>query len=137
MSDHKDNDLDVQDAAPNVAAAPGAAAAPVPGIKPPSSLLIDNNMLENWKLFKQKWNIYSVISKLERQPVAYQVALLLHTLGDATLRVCNGNSTSTEKRRHLELVLNSTRSLPESQEFGDFYHRPGLLRSLKGTHLGE
>jgi hypothetical protein len=86
--------------------APAAALPPVPGIKPPGPLLIDNNVLDNWKLFKQKWQFYSVISKLGRQPPDYQVALLLHTLGDAALRVYNGYHFDTpEAQRTTEQII--------------------------------
>jgi hypothetical protein len=51
--------------------------------------------VENWKLFKQKWNNYAVITLLDRQPVAYQVALLLHTIGDEALKIYNGFQFNT------------------------------------------
>lgn len=63
---------------------------PVQGIHPPSPLNLNENISENWKLFKQKWMNYSVISNLQAHGMPYQVALLLHTLGDAGLKVFNG-----------------------------------------------
>ena len=64
-------------------------ASPVAGIIPPQALCIDANETTNWKLFKQKWDNYTVIAYLNRQPVASQTALLLHTLGDEAPRVYN------------------------------------------------
>ena len=71
----------------------GAAAAPgttVPGIRPPQPLNFDSNVAENWKIFKQKWNNYAIIAKLNTQEEPYRVALFLHTLGDEALKVFNG-----------------------------------------------
>ena len=71
---------------PNVNEPQGAnvrnVASPVAGIKSPQALCIDANVTTNWKLFKQKWHNYTVITYLNRQPVAYQTALLLYTLSD-------------------------------------------------------
>ena len=62
----------------------------VSGIRPPQALCIDQNTTENWKLFKQKWQLYTTLTDLTKQPATYQVALLLHSLGDDALRVYNG-----------------------------------------------
>lgn len=66
-------------------------------VKPPEPLVFDNNLCTNWKLFKQKWANYAILTNLEKQDVKYQVALLLHTLGDAALQRYNGFSFSTEE----------------------------------------
>ena len=72
------------------AAAPnGLAPSPVTGIRPPATLCLEGNVAESWKLFRQKWEIYSMLTRLECQRTEYQVALLLHTLGDEGLRVYN------------------------------------------------
>ena len=63
---------------------------PVQGIKPPQPLVVGPNIVKDWKLFQQKWSNYSVITNLSRQSRAYQVALLLHTLGDDALKIYNG-----------------------------------------------
>ena len=69
------------------AVAPG----PVAGLRPPQPLNVtDTNMAENWRLFRQKWQNYAVITNLHQQPRAYQVGLLLHTIGDEALKIYNG-----------------------------------------------
>ena len=69
---------------------------PVPGIKPPAPLIADSKCLpENWKIFKQKWNNYKILIALNQHSREYQVALLLHTLGDNALRIYNGLSFDT------------------------------------------
>ena len=68
---------------------------PVQGIRCPQALNLDCNVNEHWKLFKQKWSNYRIIAQLDRQPAAYQVALLLHTIGDEALKVYNGFQFNT------------------------------------------
>ena len=83
-----------------------ATLAPVPGVKPPSELALNSNVLANWKLFKQKWSNYFIISKLGWHPREYQVAVLLNTLGDTALRVYNGLQfdTAEDERTTAEIV---------------------------------
>ena len=69
---------------------------PVHGIRPPAPVDLDFNPADNWKLFKQKWKNYATIMQLQQQPADYQVALLLHTIGDAALKICNGFTLETE-----------------------------------------
>ena len=71
--------------------APAAAPPPVSGISPPPPLTTETNVTENWKIFRQKWENYSVITNLTSQ------ALLLHTLGDDGLRMYNGFQFDTPK----------------------------------------
>ena len=66
-------------------------AKPLPGIKPPPPLLCEpKTLMDNWKLFKQKWTNYSILTAVNTQSREYQVALLLHTLGDEALKIYNG-----------------------------------------------
>ena len=77
---------------------------PVPGIKPPAPLITDSKYLpENWK---QKWNNYKILTALNQHPREYQVALLLHTLGDDALRIYNGLSFDTpEDTRTVDQIV--------------------------------
>ena len=73
---------------------------------PPQALCIQFNPCENWKLFNQKWQNYSVITNLERQDTNYQVALLLHTLGDEALKVYNGfNFHGDDRHRTVDEII--------------------------------
>jgi hypothetical protein len=81
---------------------------PVAGIRPPQSLQLGNNdnIAENWKLFKQKWRNYSIIANTQAQSNEYQVALFLNTLGDPALKVYNGFVfTSTEENRTVNEII--------------------------------
>ena len=85
---------------------PAAGPGPVPGIRPPPPVCLDTNISENWRFFKQKWRNYAVITKLQDQSRQYQVALLLHVLGEQALKIYNGFTfTSTEANRSVEEIL--------------------------------
>ena len=76
----------------------------IPGIRPPQPLNIDSNVTENWKLFRQKWTNYAIITNLSKHNDQYQVhvTLFLHTLGDEALHVYNGfHFTSSEEHGKL------------------------------------
>jgi hypothetical protein len=77
------------------AAAP--AAAPVSGIRPPPPFCMEANLAENWRSFKQKWQNYAIITNLDRQTPKYQVALLLHVMGDQALKTYNGFQFDTDE----------------------------------------
>ena len=81
-------------------------AKPVSGIKPPSPLNLDSNISDNWKIFKQKWENYTIITELDKQEQKYQVALLQHTIGDDALRIYNSFTfeTPSEQRTIKEIL---------------------------------
>ena len=79
--------------------------APVCGIRPPPPVCLDTNCAENWRYFKQKWLNYAVITNLANQSRQYQVALLLHVMGDQALKIYNGfNCATTEDNRSVHSV---------------------------------
>ena len=42
---------------------------------------------KNWKLWKEKYNNYFVISRLDRETPEFQLAMFKHTIGDDALKV--------------------------------------------------
>ena len=58
-------------------------------ILPPQHLDLrtTGEIAENWKLWKEKYNNYFVISRLERESPEYQFAMFKHAIGDDSLRV--------------------------------------------------
>ena len=58
-------------------------------IKPPQPLTLKHSgdVAENWKLWKEKYNNYFVISRLNRESPEYQLAMFKHTVGDDALKV--------------------------------------------------
>ena len=53
-------------------------------ILPPQHLDLKTTgeIAENWKLWKEKYNNYFVISRLERESPEYQLAMFKHSIGD-------------------------------------------------------
>ena len=71
---------------------------PIPGIRPPAELIVEGNIGDNWKLFKQKWNKLLQSSPIsEAHPRRYAVALFLHTIGDNALKIYNGFTFPNEE----------------------------------------
>ena len=60
------------------------------GIKPPDPPVFDSNIASSWKLFKQMWSDYEVLSELDNKPPKFRVALLRRSLGVDGLRIYNG-----------------------------------------------
>ena len=58
-------------------------------ITPPQPLALDHSgeVAENWKFWKEKYNNYFVISRLNRESPEYQPATFKHTVGDDALKV--------------------------------------------------
>ena len=58
-------------------------------LKPPTGLQLTGNLSENWRKFKQRFEIYSVASGLNEKAEEIQVASLLHLVGEEALEVFN------------------------------------------------
>ena len=108
---------------------------PVQGIKPPQPLVVGPNIMKDWKLFQQKWSNYSVITNLSRQSRAYQVALLLHTLGDDALKIYNGFHFDTpEDQRTMAEVIAKFQEFAVG-EVNETYER--FMFNRRCQHEGE
>ena len=59
----------------------------VPASKP---LDVDGDRVDNWKIWKQRWDNYCIISGLLDQPEDYKCAMLLHSIGIEAMRIFNG-----------------------------------------------
>lgn len=53
----------------------------------PLALQPSEEVADNWKLWKEKYNNYFVISRLDRESSPYQLAMFKHTIGDDALKV--------------------------------------------------
>ena len=62
----------------------------IPGIKPPDKFILGPNPIESWKLFKQRWDSYAILTNLSARPHKVQVALLTSRLADDALKTLNG-----------------------------------------------
>ena len=63
----------------------------VRNLKPPQSFAVNSpNSVESWKLFKQRWTTYTVLSRFDNLDRNIQVHLFLHCPSDESLKVYNG-----------------------------------------------
>lgn len=62
----------------------------------PLALKYSGEIAENWKLWKEKYNNYFVISRLDRESPEYQLAMFKHTIGDDALKVIKTLFSHTE-----------------------------------------
>ena len=76
----------------------------LPSIKLPAPLIISNNQIENWKIFKQSWDNYSIIAKLHTQDEAFKKALFLHCIGTDALRAYNTLTFLPEEDKLSDIV---------------------------------
>ena len=58
-------------------------------VNPPPPLKYAENMVEEWKLFKQQFELYSTISDLTEKEKKFQAAVLLHSIGSVGLKIYN------------------------------------------------
>ena len=75
-------------------------------IMQPISLDTKTTPAEGWKLWKQMWNNYSIITKLADQNKQYQTALFLHAVGPDALTIHNGfQFAPTEDKDDVDTVI--------------------------------
>ena len=58
--------------------------------KPPEPVKLSKNGIENWKLWKQLWKHYCVVSGTHERTTEFQKSLLLSSIGIEALQVYNG-----------------------------------------------
>ena len=56
-------------------------------LQPPSALVLTGNLAENWRRFKQQFQIYKVVSSLARKDVKVRAMTLLHVAKQEVLDV--------------------------------------------------
>ena len=56
-------------------------------MKPMGPLNMGGNVAENWRKWKQRWNLYAKASGASEKDEATQCAILLHTIEDEALEV--------------------------------------------------
>ena len=60
---------------------------PLPQVKPPPPLNLKDCSAKKWKLWKQNWLNFAIVSKLSSQDESYQKALFLCTIGQCALEI--------------------------------------------------
>ncbi|CAB3985329.1 Hypothetical predicted protein [Paramuricea clavata] len=56
-------------------------------MKPMGPLKMDGNVAENWRKWRQRWNLYAKASGAERKDEEIQCAIFLHTIGEEALEI--------------------------------------------------
>ena len=64
-------------------------------VSPPPPLKLKDNKSEEWKLFRQLWDNYVVITELQKKDKKYQRAVFLNVIGPEGLRLFNTLKFST------------------------------------------
>ncbi|GFO18990.1 Gag-Pol protein [Plakobranchus ocellatus] len=78
----------------------------IAGLKHPSRLTLGTNIQESWKLLKQRWDTYAVLSQVSPLQREIQVALFLHCLDDDALKAYNNFSfLSAESDRSVSDII--------------------------------
>ena len=82
-----------------------------PKVNPPPYLVIDNDSAENWKMWRQMWNNYTIITGLNSQSEQFKTALLLYSLGPDAIRIYNGLKFEEDEDRNNSGTIIDDRSL--------------------------
>ncbi|KAL9989578.1 hypothetical protein ACROYT_G004142 [Oculina patagonica] len=77
-------------------------------VSPPQPLCLKHSgeIAENWKLWKEKYNNYFIISRLDRENPEYQLAMFKHTIGNDALKLIKTFTyAETENRNDWRVVM--------------------------------
>jgi len=91
-----------------------------PQVPAPNPLDADGDRADNWKIWKQRWDNYCIITGLLDQPEDYKCAMLLHSIGIEAMRIFNGLKFSDgEDRNNMADVIKKfdQHFLGQTQEF--------------------
>ena len=73
--------------------------------QPPTALRMDSsNLEEEWRFWEQKFDLFITASGASDKPEATRVAMFLHALGDAALKVYNAFELSDDERKDLSVI---------------------------------
>lgn len=84
-----------------------------PAVQLPTPLSMEErNLANNWRIWKSKWIDFSVLARLNEQPMPYRLAMFRHTIGDEARRVLETMQyDKDEDSSDLETII---------RKFGDF-----------------
>ena len=67
--------------------------------KPPSTLSLEGNVADNWRKWKQRFQLYMEASGSMKKPEKQRVAIFLHLIGDDALEIYNTFSLSPAEEK--------------------------------------
>ena len=91
-----------------------------PHVSPSQPLEIEGDRADNWKIWKQRWENYCIITGLHSQLEDYKCAILLHCIGLDAMRICNGLkfSEGEDRRKMADIIAKYDQHfLVQTQEF--------------------
>ena len=72
--------------------------------KPPSTLSLEGNVADNWRKWKQRFQLYMEASGSMKKPEKQRVAIFLHLVGEEGLEIYNTFSLSTVEQK-LDIIF--------------------------------
>ena len=79
---------------------------PLPQVKPPPPLNLADCSAKRWKLRKQNWLNFAIVSKISSQDAQYQRALFLCAIGQSALEIFNAFQYSEgEDPNNVETII--------------------------------
>lgn len=119
----------------------------------PNELVLEGNLAENWRRFKQNYHLFEIASGLQERPDPVRLATFLTVIGENAREIYNGFNISEEQRINLEAVVTAfenycvprtrivyerfvffTRSQQEREPFENFYL--DLIKLSKSCEFG-
>lgn len=76
-------------------------------VKPVKELVLDGNLSENWRRFKQAFDIFMTASKLTHDSEEVKVSTFLNAIGEDALEVYNTFRLTAEQQRNYTTVVKS------------------------------
>ena len=90
----------------------------------PLDLRNSGEIAENWKLWKEKYNDYFIISRLSQESVEYQLAMFKHAIGnDISVKVIKTFSYTEQKNANDWRVVISKLEIHCIGEVNEIYER--------------
>ena len=74
-------------------------------LTPPPPLKLTENKADEWKMFKQLYENYAIITELEKKDKAYQKAILLHTMGPEGVRIFNTITFEEAEKDDVSIIM--------------------------------
>ena len=98
-------------------------------VKLPLPLSLNDSKSDSWKIFKKRWNNFSLLSQLDTKQRELQVAMFENCLADDAIRLLNGFSfTTPEDERTVQQIMDKFEAyavgeINDTMERFLFHHR--------------
>lgn len=88
----------------NAARALRLPASQLPYVNPPPSLKLTDKSQDEWKIFKQQYEIFEKIVELDKKDASYQCAMFLNTVGPKGLAIYNSLDFAEGEKDNLKII---------------------------------